>query len=142
MLSKLKGDKTMAVPNWSHVSIERAKPGSLVTAAAPAPDQLHLYVTAVNGSIHSTSRDPASGVWASWLPVTGGEAALGSPITAVARIPYHLDLFVTAPTVRSTRPTGTSGRAGPAGSNSPASRPPRARRSRQWRAIPTTWTCS
>src|SRR6266545_1466497 len=95
MLSKLKGDKTMAVPNWSHVSIERAKPGSLVTAAAPAPDQLHLYVTAVNGSIHSTSRDPASGVWASWLPVTGGEAALGSPITAVARIPYHLDLFVT-----------------------------------------------
>jgi hypothetical protein len=85
----------MAAPNWFNVSIERAKPGSLITAVAPTPDQLHLFVTAVNGSIHSTFRDSATGVWASWFPVTGGEAALGSPITAVARFPGHLDLFVT-----------------------------------------------
>ena len=34
-------------------------------------------------------------MWASWFPVSGGEAAPGSPITAVARYPTQLDLFVT-----------------------------------------------
>ena len=78
MLSKPKGNKTMATPNWFNVSIERAKPGSLITAVAPAPDRLNLFVTAINGAIHSTFRDPASGVWASWFPVSGGEAATGT----------------------------------------------------------------
>ena len=51
----------MSTPDWFNVSIERAKPGSLITAVAPTPDQLDLFVTAINGSIHSTFPDPASG---------------------------------------------------------------------------------
>lgn len=82
-------------PNWFPVSVERAKPGSPITAAARTPDHLDLFVTAIDGGVHSTFWDAASGGWASWFQVSGGAAALGSPITAVARTPNHLDLFVT-----------------------------------------------
>jgi hypothetical protein len=79
---------------WLHVSGVVAKVGSLVTAALRDDGRLDLFVTDVNGSAVTASRN-GNGGFSGWSSVGGGKFKAGYPVSAVWRGSDHLHAFAT-----------------------------------------------
>jgi hypothetical protein len=81
---------------WWPIEGVVARPGAQVAAVARDPDQLDIFVTAVDGKVYTAAWDQnvAGGKWRGWWSISDLSAPSGAPIHVVSRKPHNLDIFV------------------------------------------------